>query len=69
MEAAIIGAEVDLAGDAGQVADAGAIAEVEEVLQLARAAMETVEVVHDDRVSGASGEVIEQALVLRTFPA
>ena len=66
MEAAVMGPQVDLAGDAGQVADAGAIAEVQEVLQLAGTAMEAVEVIDDDGVANARGEVIKHALVLRT---
>src|ERR1022692_2196831 len=66
MEAAVMGAEVDLAGDAGQGTDAGAIAEVEKVFQFARAAVKAVEVIHDDRVPGSGSEVIKQARVLRT---
>ena len=66
MEATVMGPKVDLSGDACQRADADAVAEIEEVLLLARMAVQPVQVVHDDGVSDSGREVFQHALVLGT---
>ena len=69
LEPTVMGSKIDLSGDACQRADADAVAEIEEVLLLARMAMQSVQVVHDDGVSDSSRYVFQHALVLRALLA
>ena len=61
--------EVDVAGDGGELDAAGAVADVEELLELARLAMQPVEMPDDDGVEPAAGDVGEHPPVFGAWLA
>ena len=63
VEAPVVRREVNVAGDGRERDAAGAVAHVEELFELARLAMQPVEMPDDDRVHGAVGDVGEHSSI------
>ena len=69
VEAAVVRREVDVTGDGGERDAAGAVADVEELLEFARLAVQPVEMPDDDGVHGAGGDVGEHPPVFGAWLA